>query len=202
MSVESLDALLVLAGEDEQTRPRTSHALRVYKRVSRKRSSPLPLVLSGNRSGLSGPRRPQAQGMRDFLIDAGVPHGHVFVEERSLDTYANMVLSAPVLDAIGARSVGLVTEEFHMPRSADLYFAVRGSAPCALPVPTGYDIKHVISEPLARYTLLADLSQHGVRAGCLDDHEWYLKEKHPFHAHSPPWTLYGEFVGLVERHWT
>lgn len=97
---------------------RCLHALRLY------RQRRLPLLVTGgkNADGL-GPT--QADAMRDFFRDHGVPPEDIWMEGRSRTTHENAVESARLLRQRGIDRVVLVTDAIHL-RRAELSFARQG----------------------------------------------------------------------------
>jgi uncharacterized SAM-binding protein YcdF (DUF218 family) len=63
-------------------------------------------------------RWPEAEVMRDYLVERGVPRGAISVENRSDSTWENMQYSLPLLEKLGARSVILVSSPLHLARVA------------------------------------------------------------------------------------
>lgn len=70
------------------------------------------LLMSGgvDRSGLN-----EAEAMRDMALALGVPEEAVYLENQSVNTYANLELSAPFLQ--DKQSVILVSSAYHLPRA-------------------------------------------------------------------------------------
>lgn len=56
--------------------------------------------------------------LAQIAVARGVPQDRITLEERSLTTWENMHFSRPLLDALGARSVLLVTSRTHARRAA------------------------------------------------------------------------------------
>ena len=81
--------------------------------------SPL-LVLSGGgdprTSALS-----EAEAMREFLADLGVPDSALLLETRSRTTRENAIYTAELLKQRGLQRVLLVTSALHMPRAKKLF---------------------------------------------------------------------------------
>lgn len=80
------------------------------------------VVFTGG-SGLtgSGPAVSEAPEAGMLLQLMGVPARDIVLEGASRNTYENAVLTAPLLDAMGARRTVLVTSAFHMRRSAAIF---------------------------------------------------------------------------------
>jgi uncharacterized SAM-binding protein YcdF (DUF218 family) len=59
----------------------------------------------------------EAEAARSLLIAAGVPPDAVSTEARSVNTRQNIGLALPVLRALGATRVVVVTDRWHAPRA-------------------------------------------------------------------------------------
>lgn len=89
-------------------------------------------------SGGQGPDEPvsEAEAMREFLVDDGVPAAAVLVEDRSRNTEENLAFSAEVMAAHGlAGPTAVVTNDFHALRAA-LMMRKAGLAGYAVGAPT------------------------------------------------------------------
>jgi uncharacterized SAM-binding protein YcdF (DUF218 family) len=60
---------------------------------------------------------PEAHVMRDLALAAGVPAERVHVEDRSLNTIGNALLSRAIVEELGWRRLLVVTDSCHMMRS-------------------------------------------------------------------------------------
>lgn len=93
------------------------HAARLYHSGK----APL-LVLSGGNLPWLGSAS-EAEAMRAFLRDLGVPDSAMILESRSGSTRENAVFSAQILHARGIQDVLLVTSARHMTRALPLFEA-------------------------------------------------------------------------------
>jgi uncharacterized SAM-binding protein YcdF (DUF218 family) len=59
----------------------------------------------------------EAEVMRDILLAEGVAEGAILLEDRSTTTAENVALALPLLAALGARQVVMVTDWYHAPRA-------------------------------------------------------------------------------------
>lgn len=163
------DAIVVLAAGAEPPKPwvpegvigpgtyvRCQHAAWLYKNVKA-----VPVLVSGGRLG--GGVRPAtyAQMMRALLIEKGVPADQIWTEAESNDTYENTLYSARILREHGAEKVALVTEAYHMPRSARC-MRKQGievvAAPTGFMTPTVYDWEGLV--PRTRAVGVMDIVLH------------------------------------------
>ncbi|HIH24286.1 TPA: YdcF family protein [Candidatus Woesearchaeota archaeon] len=136
----TLDALLVLGGEDQTYRPRSNTAKMIYGAVTMRRNEPLPIILSGLHSALF-PDSPvvESKEMRDYLLEKGIPRNALFAEAQSMDTVGNFYHSQKYLALFGARRIGVVTDDYHMERALWAGKKVLGHSPTLIPVTTGVD---------------------------------------------------------------
>jgi uncharacterized SAM-binding protein YcdF (DUF218 family) len=90
------------------------HAARLYHAGKAPR-----LLLSGGvtRTGDGS----EAEAMRRFLVEMGVPAAAIVLESGSQNTAGNAALTAQMLKAQGVDSIVLVTSALHMPRARRLF---------------------------------------------------------------------------------
>lgn len=136
-------AMVVLGGSTRGARPprrpypdlgaaadRLWHAARLYRAAK----APL-LVLSGG-TGHEG-EGPEAEAMRQFLLELGVPAGAMVLESASVTTAGNAAFSARLLRQRGIEQVLLVTSALHMRRARAL-FELEGIR--VIPAPTDHEV--------------------------------------------------------------
>ncbi|WP_310550403.1 YdcF family protein [Paenibacillus glufosinatiresistens] len=77
------------------------------------------LIVSG---GLDKPGLPytEAEGMKIYLVAAGVPESAVLLENRATSTYENLKFSRAVMKAQGWESAVIVTHTFHGARALEM----------------------------------------------------------------------------------
>jgi uncharacterized SAM-binding protein YcdF (DUF218 family) len=142
-NIPNADVILVYGGVMKPTFPgyyfpdlgsaadRVWHASRLYHAGK----APL-IILSGGRAVSSMELASQAETMKLFLVDLGVPESAILLEVNSNNTYENALYSSQVLSALGLDSVLLVTSALHMRRS----LAVSQAAGInALPIATDFE---------------------------------------------------------------
>lgn len=114
---------------------RVWHAARLYHAGKVRR-----LLLCG---GTSAPteRATEADSMRRFLLDLGVPDSAIVLERASTTTATNAEQAAAILRGLGVDTVVLVTSALHMPR-ARAHFERVGLT--VHPAPTDFE---VVDEP-------------------------------------------------------
>jgi uncharacterized SAM-binding protein YcdF (DUF218 family) len=96
---------------------RVVEALRVYDLIS-----PDWIISSGGPGSAPG-AAPGGDVMRDALVQLGVPSRRILVEATSSTTHDEAVLIAPMLRALGAQHVVIVTSAAHMARSLGAFRA-------------------------------------------------------------------------------
>ena len=94
------------------------------------------LVSGGRQPWLAG-TVPEAELMRDLLVEWGVPRRAVIMESVSQNTRENALMSAEIIHAKGWRRVLLVTPAAHMPRAVG---AFRAAGVEVIPSPTDYRV--------------------------------------------------------------
>jgi uncharacterized SAM-binding protein YcdF (DUF218 family) len=109
---------------------RCQHAAWLYHNVKA-----VPIIASGGRFESEESPSVYAEVMRDTLIEKGVPADQIWLEPESHDTYANTLNSARILRQHGIQKVALVTEAYHMPRSAA---CMRRHGITVVAAPTGF----------------------------------------------------------------
>jgi len=146
------EAIIVLGGGIDprvETRPypdlqsgadRVWHAARIF----RAGKAPL-LILSGGVIPRLGTKVSEAEAMRIFLVDLGVPTKAIRLEERSRNTYENAVFTEEILRKSGLTRVLLVTSALHMPRAMA---AFRAAGVEAIPAPTDFMVRDEPSQLL------------------------------------------------------
>ncbi len=78
-------------------------------------AAPCPVVVCGAR-GKDEPR-PEAEVMRDLLIQYGVPEADILVDATSQDTYENVRNAKTMINALGLSTPLIITSDYHLPRA-------------------------------------------------------------------------------------
>ncbi|MBJ6363639.1 YdcF family protein [Paenibacillus sp. GCM10012307] len=77
------------------------------------------IIVSGgpdqNRSVLS-----EAEGMRNYLLDKGIPEAVILLEPDSKTTYQNLLFSKQIMEQHHLQSATVVTHEYHAARAKDI----------------------------------------------------------------------------------
>jgi uncharacterized SAM-binding protein YcdF (DUF218 family) len=111
---------------------RVWHAARLY----RAGKAPL-LVLSGGT--MYQGEMPEAEAMRQFLVDLGVPASALLLEAQSQTTTENAADTARLLRQRGIGKILLVTSALHMRRARGLF---ERAGLEVIPAPTDYEVVH------------------------------------------------------------
>ncbi|RAP78205.1 YdcF family protein [Paenibacillus montanisoli] len=95
-------------------RERLDFGLRLYKQGNVKY-----FILSGGHDH-NGSTISEAEGMRNYLVERGMPADRLVLEKDSRSTYENLLFSRPMAIKRGWKNVLLVTHDYHAPRAADI----------------------------------------------------------------------------------
>jgi uncharacterized SAM-binding protein YcdF (DUF218 family) len=87
-------------------------------RLWREGRAPILVFTGGAPPGMTCP---VSQVMADFAVGLGVPQDRIRVESVSSNTYENGRFTAPILTALNARRILLVTDRLHMARSTAVF---------------------------------------------------------------------------------
>ena len=74
---------------------------------------------SAARKGEDEPR-PEADVMRDLLIERGVPADMVYTDPVSEDTYQNIKNAKAIIEQLGLSKPLIITSDYHLPRAMDI----------------------------------------------------------------------------------
>jgi uncharacterized SAM-binding protein YcdF (DUF218 family) len=106
------------------------HAARLY------RAGKAPLIVLSGGTVRPG-EAPEAQVMRQFLVDMGVPANTMLLESQSTTTTENAADTARLLRPRGIRQILLVTSALHMQRARGLFERAGFEV---VPAPTDYEV--------------------------------------------------------------
>lgn len=132
----SADYVIILGAQWRSTGPSEVLRRRLDKAIDYLEQNPdTSVIVSGGQGGNES--IPEAVGMREYLIEAGIGEERILVEDQSSSTYQNLVLSAEFLDRENDRVV-VVTNNFHMFRALAIakkqgYLNVEGLAASSSP---------------------------------------------------------------------
>src|ERR1017187_9118388 len=120
------DAIVVLSASVYPSDPSEPEALPGYGTFLRCRHAawlyrnwkPLPIVASG---GMDHYKVVMADVMRQALEDSGIPGDMIWTESASRSTYESALFTARLLRTKNIHRIVLVTEAYHIPRSAQCF---------------------------------------------------------------------------------
>ena len=109
-------------------RERLDHALRLY------RQGAFPTFIVSGGLDYNGSTLTEAEGMRDYLVAAGVPASRILLEERARSTYENLLFSHAIMKQRGLRDAIVITHTYHAPRSLQVarYVGIPGAVVSAV----------------------------------------------------------------------
>ncbi|MBB3110375.1 uncharacterized SAM-binding protein YcdF (DUF218 family) [Paenibacillus phyllosphaerae] len=119
-SLSKADAAIVLGAALWQDKPspglkeRLDHTLTLYKNGDAGH-----FIVSGGLDQ-NGSTITEAEGMRDYLVQHGVPIDRIVLEQEATSTYENLLYSKPLAEKKGWTNLIIVTHEYHAPRAADI----------------------------------------------------------------------------------
>ncbi|MDU0200120.1 MULTISPECIES: YdcF family protein [Paenibacillus] len=77
------------------------------------------LIVSGGLDH-NGSKLTEAEGMRNYLVQKGLPAKSILIEPRATSTYENLLFSKQIMDEQGLVSSIIVTHSYHGSRSLDI----------------------------------------------------------------------------------
>ena len=113
-----LDYLVVLGAQMKANGPSRALQYRLDKAIIYLEENKNTKVIV---SGGQGPDEhiSEAQGMYDYLVEQGISHDRIIMEDKSENTYQNLIYSANFLDK-EKETVGVVTNNFHVFRATKI----------------------------------------------------------------------------------
>lgn len=95
-------------------RERLDQALLLY------RAGVYPRIIVSGGLDAGGATITEAEGMRDYLAENGMPADAIYLDEESRDTYENLKFSKRIMDREGWSTAVVVTHQYHGARAADI----------------------------------------------------------------------------------
>ncbi|XEC92599.1 YdcF family protein [Paenibacillus tarimensis] len=77
------------------------------------------IIVSGGYD-YNGSKLTEADGMRNYLVERGVPEDRIFLEPFARSTYENLLFSKPIGEEQGWKTLTVITHDFHAPRAKDI----------------------------------------------------------------------------------
>lgn len=130
------DYVIILGAQWKQNGPSYVLQKRLDKAIEYLNTNPDTLVIVSGGQGSNEPIS-EAEGMQGYLVSAGIAPQRILVEDKSVNTYENLVFSSEFLDEANDRVV-LVTNNFHVFRATAIarrqgYGRVEGMAAGSYP---------------------------------------------------------------------
>lgn len=125
------DYCLILGAQWKSTGPSEALRRRLDRAVSYLNESPDTVVIVSGGQGGNEPI-PEAVGMKEYLMNAGIAEERILTEPLSKNTHENLVFSGKLIDTANSRVV-IVTNNFHVFRALQIakkqgYGSVEGLA--------------------------------------------------------------------------
>lgn len=142
----SPEAIVVLGGGDHRRAEEAIRMAELYPAV--------PVIITGD------------NGYMENLVRAALPPARFLSEPHASSTYENAKLTAPMLDARGARRVLIVTNWFHAPRALAVFQKVQANREFAVafsPKPDPMTRWDAAAQRRERFACAAYLILHGIR---------------------------------------
>ncbi len=102
-------------------------------------AAPCPVIVCGAQ-GADEPR-PEAEVMRDELIERGVPADSIYTDSVSFDTYQNIRNAKVIIQQLNLSKPLIITSDYHLPRAMDIAKA-EGFVPQGVPSPTRQELNY------------------------------------------------------------
>jgi vancomycin permeability regulator SanA len=118
--LQAADAGIVLGASMWGDSPSPGLRERLEEAVRQYRSGKVnKLILTG---GLDDPsfKYTEAEGMRRYLLDQGIPATDMVLENKATSTYENLLYSQSIMEEKGWISAIIITHTFHGPRAAEI----------------------------------------------------------------------------------
>ena len=77
------------------------------------------LILTGGLDG-NGSEQTEAEGMRDYLLELGIPEDKLLLELKARSTYENLLFSKPIAEADNLDKLLIITHDYHASRSKEI----------------------------------------------------------------------------------
>lgn len=77
------------------------------------------LILSGGHGGLASTKS-EAEGMRDYLIEKGIPEDKLLLEKNATNTFENLLFSKEIAEEHLLSELVIITHDFHAARASEM----------------------------------------------------------------------------------
>ena len=114
--VRKADAALVLGSKvDPGGKPSVRLKSRLDRTAELYKRGCFPLIIASGGHGIEG--YPEGTVMKEYLVAQGVPAEMIIADNEGVDTWSSAKNTAAILQERGGRSVFVITQYFHLPRS-------------------------------------------------------------------------------------
>ena len=115
---DGLDYLVVLGAQMKKSGPSKALQYRLDAAIDYMQENPDTMVIVSGGQG-SDEHISEAQGMHDYMIEKGIPEKKIIMEDKSKNTFQNLIFSAEYLEE-QKNSVGVVSNNFHVFRAVKI----------------------------------------------------------------------------------
>ncbi len=118
---KSLDYIIVLGAQVRTTGPSVVLRYRLDTAIDYLNANPTTKCIVSGGQGYNEPTS-EAQGMKDYMVAAGISEDRIIMESESTTTIENILFSKAILERIDPdyESVGIVTNNFHAYRGMQI----------------------------------------------------------------------------------
>jgi uncharacterized SAM-binding protein YcdF (DUF218 family) len=110
------DAIVVLGAKLIGRNPSTMLRLRLKEAITLYQANYAATIIVSGAQGLDE-EISEAQAMRDYLVEHGIPDEHILLEDNSFNTYQNLVNSKAIMDRYGLKQIIIVSNASHIHRA-------------------------------------------------------------------------------------
>jgi len=115
---DNLDYIIVLGAQVKENGPSAVTKYRLNRAIEYLNENEETIVIVSGGKGSNEPA-PEADVMKEYLIQNGIDEDRILTEDKSLNTSENIAFSAELID-IENDSIGIVTNNFHVFRAVML----------------------------------------------------------------------------------
>ena len=112
---KGLDCIIVLGAQIRKSGPSLALRYRLDEAFEYLKDNEKTICITSGGQGSNEPC-PEAQMMKEYLVQKGIPESRILTEDSSTNTKENIILSMKLIDPANDR-VGIVTNNFHIFRS-------------------------------------------------------------------------------------
>lgn len=94
---------------------RLDQAVRLYNQRKFKH-----LIVTGGLDKEGDSQITEAEGMKNYLVQKGIPEQIIIVEKKAKNTYENLVFSKRIMEQEGWKSCIIITHQYHGARAMDI----------------------------------------------------------------------------------